>query len=71
MTTSNGRSALQYAKYACLHPVPETRSLPDVGFRDKRARSRQSPCRIDEGVYPNEASEGCCGSTKSIGGFAA
>jgi len=42
VTTSNGRSALQYAKYACLHPAPETRSLPDVGCRDKRARSRQS-----------------------------
>lgn len=37
VTTSNGRSALQYAKYARLHPVAETRSLPDVGFRNERA----------------------------------
>jgi len=42
VTTSNGRSALRYAKYARLHPAPETPSLPDVGCRDKRTRSRQS-----------------------------
>lgn len=37
MTTSNGRTSLQYAKYASLHPVPETRSLPDVGSCNERA----------------------------------